>query len=71
VYILTINAKKGIIDEKSLTQYSPKTRELIKNTLVWISNYFKGNKIMDVIPYDDYLHKMFKEYQFVQQNPYE
>lgn len=71
VYILTINAKKGIIDDKSLTRYSPKTRELIKNTLVWISNYFKHNNIMDIIPYEDYLHKMFREYQFIQDNSFE
>jgi hypothetical protein len=71
VYILTINAKKGILDESSLTQYTPKTREQIKNILVWISDFFKRNHISDTIPYDNYLHNMFHVYPFVQDKTYE
>lgn len=71
VYVLTINAKKGIIDESSLTQYTPKTREHIKSILVWISDFFKRNHISDTIPYDNYLHNMFHVYPFVQDKTYE
>jgi hypothetical protein len=71
VYILTINAKKGIINESSLTQYTPKTREHIKNILVWISDFFKKNHINDTIPYENYLHNMLHVYPFVQVKTYE
>jgi hypothetical protein len=71
VYILTINAKNGNVDDRSLEKYSPKTRELIKKTLNWIHQFFNKNKVVDLIPYEDYLYRMFREYQFVQDNSFE
>jgi len=71
VYVLTINAKKGIIDESNLTQYTPETREQIKSILLWISDFFKKNHISDTIPYENYLHNMLHIYPFVQDKTYE
>ncbi len=71
VYILTLTAKKGIIDENSLKEYKPETREQIKNILVWISEFFKKNHINDTIPYENFLYTMLHEYPFIQDNSYE
>ncbi len=71
VYILTLTAKRGIIDENSLKEYKPETREQIKNILVWISEFFKKNHINDTIPYENFLYTMLHEYPFIQDNSYE
>lgn len=71
VYVLSLNAKKGIINENGLKEYTPKTREQIKNILVWISEFFKKNHINDTIPYENYLYTMLHEYPFIQDNSYE
>ena len=71
VYVLTINAKKGVIDESNLSRYTPKTREQIKNMLIWISEFFKKNHINDKIPYENYLHNMLHVYPFIQDKTYE
>ena len=71
VYILTLTAKRGIIDESSLKEYKPETREQIKNILVWISEFFKKNHVNDTIPYENFLYTMLHEYPFIQDNSYE
>jgi hypothetical protein len=71
VYILSLNAQKGIINESELNKFPEKARQPIKQVLVWLSNYFKKNSIPDTIPYEDYINKSFKEYQFVQDNSFE
>ena len=71
VYILTLTAKRGIIDENSLKEYKPETREQIKNILVWISEFFKKNHVNDTIPYENFLYTMLHEYPFIQDNSYE
>lgn len=71
VYILCLNAKKGIINESDLNRFPEKTRQPLKQVLSWLADYFRKNKIPDTIPYDDYINKSFKEYQFVQDNSFE
>lgn len=71
VYILSLNAQKGIVNESELTQFPEKAREPIKRVLEWLANYFKKNRVPDTIPYEDYINKSFREYQFVQDNSFE
>jgi hypothetical protein len=71
VYILSLNAQKGIINESELTKFPESARKPIKQVLNWLADYFKKNRIPDTIPYEDYITKSFKEYQFVQDNSFE
>ena len=71
VYVLSINAQKGIVNESELNKFPEKSRKAIRDMLVWLSDYFKKNRIPDTIPYEDYINKSFKEYQFVQDNSFE
>lgn len=71
VYILSLNAQKGIVNEKDINKFPVKVREPLKRLLNWLSNYFRKNRIPDTIPYEDYINKSFKEYQFVQVNSFE
>lgn len=71
VYVLSINAQKGVVNESELNKFPEKSRKAIKDMLVWLSDYFKKNRIPDTIPYEDYINKSFKEYQFVQDNSFE
>ena len=43
---------------------------LISNLLSWIADYFKKNEVVDIIPYEKYIEKSFKEYPFVQTNSF-
>jgi hypothetical protein len=63
---LANNAKKGKIDESTLTKYTPKTREQIKNILIWASTFFNNKHINDTTPYDHYIYTMFHIYPFLQ-----
>jgi hypothetical protein len=73
VYILSLNAQKGIIldNEQYLNKFPVSMRESIKLMLHWIANYFKKNRVSDTIPYTDYIYKSFKEYPFVQKDSFE
>ena len=69
VYILSINAQKGKINN-NLNNFPKDTRELISNLLIWIAKYFKKNEVVDTIPYKRYIEQSFKEYPFVQKNSF-
>ncbi len=71
VYILSLNAQKGIVNEEDLKQFPEKVRQPLKQVLSWQADYFRKNQIPDTIPYEDYINKSFKEYQFVQDNSFE
>jgi hypothetical protein len=71
VYILSLNAQKGIVNDKDLNQFPEKVRVPLKQILVYLADYFKKNRVPDTIPYEDYIRKSFKEYQFVQDNSFE
>lgn len=71
VYVLCLNAQKGVVDESELHKFPEKAQKSIRDVLVWLSDYFKKNRIPDTIPYEDYINKSFKEYQFVQDNSFE
>ena len=71
VYVLCLNAQKGIVNESDLNKFPEKSRKAIKDVLMWLSDYFKKNRVPDTIPYEDYINKSFKEYQFVQDNSFE
>lgn len=71
VYILCLNAQKGLVNEEDLKRIPEKARVPLKNVLSWIAEYFKKNRAPDTIPYEDYINKSFKEYQFVQDNSFE
>lgn len=66
VYILAINAQRGKINEDYLNTFPENSRQQIKTTLDWITEYFSKNRIPDTIPYSDFIRKSFHEYQFVQ-----
>jgi hypothetical protein len=68
VYILSLSAQKGIVDESQLNKFPVGSRESIKFILHWIKDYFSKNRIPDTIPYEDYVRKSFREYQFIQNN---
>ena len=63
---LTNKAKKGKIDETTLTKYTPQTQEQIKNILVWASTFFNNKHINDTTPYEHYIYTMFHTYPFLQ-----
>lgn len=71
VYILSLNAQKGIVNESDLNQFPEKVRGPLKQVLTYLADYFKKNRVPDTIPYEDYIRKSFKEYQFVQDNSFE
>lgn len=71
VYILCVNAQRGKIDYNKLNKLPNNVQDLLKKLLLWISDYFRKNTIPDTIPYEDYINKTFKEYQFIQHNSFE
>jgi hypothetical protein len=71
VYVLCLNAQKGIINDGDLNRFPEKARQPLKQILGWLSDYFRKNRVPDTIPYEDYINKSFKEYQFVQDNSFE
>ena len=71
VYILSLNAQNGVINESDINGFPENVRESIRILLNWLVVYFKKNQIHDIIPYEDYIRKSFKEYQFVQDNSFE
>lgn len=71
VYILCLNAQKGIINDEELNKFPVNVRDSLKRVLNWLNDYFRKNQIPDTIPYDDFINKSFKEYQFVQDNSFE
>jgi hypothetical protein len=71
VYILSLNAQKGVINKNDLNQFPERVRGPLKQVLTYLADYFKKNRIPDTIPYEDYIRKSFKEYQFVQDNSFE
>lgn len=71
VYILSLNAQNGVINESDISKFPENVRESVRILLNWLVVYFKKNQIHDIIPYEDYIRKSFKEYQFVQDNSFE
>jgi hypothetical protein len=71
VYILCLNAQKGIINDEKIKKFPENVREPLKRILSWLNDYFRKNNIPDTIPYDNFINKSFKEYQFVQDNSFE
>jgi hypothetical protein len=71
VYILCLNAQKGVVNDEDLKRIPEKAREPLKRVLSWIADYFRKNSAPDTIPYEDYINKSFREYQFVQDNSFE
>ena len=71
MYILALNAQKGQITDDSLNVFPKGSRESIKFTLKWISDYFSKNRVPDTIPYSDFIRKSFHEYQFVQNDNFD
>jgi hypothetical protein len=71
VYILSLNAQRGNINENELNRFPENVREPLRKLLNWMADYFKKNRAPDTIPYEDYVRKSFKEYQFVQDKSFE
>ena len=71
VYILCLNAQKGIINYEEINKFPLNVRESLTSVLNWLKDFFRKNNIPDTIPYDDLINKSFKEYQFVQDNSFE
>jgi hypothetical protein len=74
VYVLSINAQNGIKysdNDKEFDAFPENTRDKIRKTLAWITDFFSKNTIPDTIPYSDFIRKSFHEYQFVQNNSFE
>jgi hypothetical protein len=71
VYILCLNAQKGIVNEEDLKKIPEGVRNKVKSVLNWLADYFRKNRAPDTIPYEDYINKSFREYQFVQNNSFE
>ncbi len=71
IYILSLNAQKGLINQNDLNKFPENVREPLRILLNWLSMYFSKNREPDTIPYKDYIRKNFKEYQFVQDNSFE
>ncbi len=71
VYILSLNAQKGQVNEADLSKFPENVRGQIKTLLSWLADYFSKNRVPDTIPYEDYIRKSFREYQFVQDNSFE
>ncbi len=71
VYILSLNAQKGQVNEAELSKFPENIRVQIKTLLNWLTDYFSKNRVPDTIPYEDYIRKSFREYQFVQDNSFE
>jgi hypothetical protein len=71
IYVLSLNAQKGLMNKDDLSKFPENVREPIKLLLNWLSDYFSKNRVPDTIPYEDYIRKSFREYQFVQDNSFE
>jgi hypothetical protein len=71
VYILSLNAQEGVINEKLLNDFPENIKVELGKILSFIVNFFKQNTPCDTIPYENYINKSFKEYQFVQNNSFE
>jgi hypothetical protein len=71
MYVLSLNAQKGLVNESELNQFPEKARQPIKQVLEWLADYFKKNRVPDTIPYGYYITQSFKEYPFVQDNSFE
>lgn len=71
VYMLCLNAQRGIIKEEDLIKFPENVRGSLQRVLNWLHKYFKKNSMSDTIPYEDYIRKSFHDYQFVQNNSFE
>jgi hypothetical protein len=70
VYVLCLNAQKGNVNDADLSKLPVEARQPLKQVLTYLADYFKKNRVPDTIPYEDYVRKSFKEYQFVQVNSF-
>jgi hypothetical protein len=66
VYILSLNAQRGVVNESDLNKFPEKARAPLKQILMYLSEYFKKNSVADTIPYEYFINKSFKEYPFLQ-----
>lgn len=72
MYVMSITAQNGKqIDENTLHRFPENSRQIIRQTLNWIADYFSKNRIPDTIPYSDHIRKSFHDYQFIQDNSFE
>jgi hypothetical protein len=74
MYVLSINAQNGIKysdNDEELKEFPSATRDIIKQTLTLITDFFSKNTIPDTIPYSDFIRKSFHEYQFIQNKSFE
>ncbi len=71
VYVLCLNAQKGKVELNKLNRFPNEVRVPLTMVLNWLSDFFRKNRVPDTIPYEDYIRKNFKEYQFVQDNSFE
>jgi hypothetical protein len=66
VYLLSLEAQNNKISDDRLRVFPEKTREAIKQTLEWITDYFSKNRIPDTIPYAAHIQNSFHTYPFIQ-----
>jgi len=67
VYVLTLNAQKGInIKQESLADFPAEIRDLVQWVLRWIHTFFAKNTVAKTIPYEDYIRTTLHDYPFVQ-----
>ena len=67
VYLLSLNAQKRLkIKDASLNEFPAASRDIIRQTLQWITNFFANNTIAKTVPYEDFIHSRLHVYPFVQ-----
>ena len=68
VYILAIKAQKdtNIHNSKMINTFPEKSRDIIKQALKWIEDYFSKNQQHDTVPYESYLTEQLHVYPFSQ-----
>lgn len=65
LYILSLNAQKGIFNDKDLKLFPQESQDAVKIAIYSIIDVFKNKSIADTIPYKNYIWYSFKENQFV------
>lgn len=67
VYLLSLNAQKRLkVKDTSLSEFPTASRDIIRQTLQWIENFFANNTIAKTVPYEDFIHSRLHVYPFVQ-----
>ncbi len=71
VYILSINAQNGKLQNMNLDKFPENVRELIQKTLESISAIFSKNTVADTIPYRHFIDMNLHYYPFKQNYTHE